>query len=429
MKRIAFSVKEEPVPTNRTGERAALTDNGAWVRYQAARLLFIIASQVQGIAVAWQVFEDTHEPLGLGLVGLAQFLPMFALSLVTGKVADTFDRRKILLVCHALVALAAAIFLSSSLLGRSFGPGHGRMILIYGVLVMLGTARAFGGPAGQSLGATLVPKEQLAQAIAWSSSAWQLAMIIGPMVGGLLVSAGHGPNLAYGTALGALIVSIALLTGVHSPPRLPETRKERGIGALFAGIRYVADNKIVLGAISLDLFAVLLGGATALLPFFAGELDVGPWGYGVLRSAPSVGAALCAALVGRFPIGSGAGRKMFACVLLFGLATIAFGASRSFVLSLSALFVTGAADMISVVVRQTLVQTSTPDEMRGRVSAVNQVFIGASNELGEFESGVTAAWLGPRVATMVGGVGTCVVVAIWVLIFPKLYRAEKLDGT
>ncbi len=405
---------------------ADLRENDAWVRYQAARLLFIVASQIQGIAVAWQVFEDTHQPLGLGFVGLAQFLPMFALSLVTGKVADTFDRRKILLVCHAMVALAAAIFLLSNTV---FHLSHGRMILTYGVLAMLGTARAFGGPAGQSLSATLVPKEQLAKAIAWSSSAWQLAMIAGPMVGGLLVSAGRGPNLAYGTALVALLVSIVLMAGVRSPPRAAEPTKERGLGTLFAGIRYVAGNKVVLGAISLDLFAVLLGGATALLPFFAGELDVGPWGYGVLRSAPSVGAAICAALVGRFPIVTGAGRKMFACVFLFGLATIAFGASRWFVVSLVALFVTGAADMISVVVRQTLVQMSTPDAMRGRVSAVNQVFIGASNELGEFESGVTATWLGPRFATVVGGVGTCVVVAIWVLLFPKLYRADKLDGT
>jgi MFS family permease len=403
-----------------------LRDNDAYVRYQAARLLFIVASQVQGIAVAWQVFQETHKPLGLGLVGLAQFLPMFALSLVTGKVADTYDRRKILLVCHGLVALAAAIFLAGNTVVHL---QKGRMVLIYGVLVLLGTARAFGGPAGQSLGATLIPKEQLAQAIAWSSSAWQLAMIAGPTVGGILVSIGHGPNLAYGTALFALMVSIALLAGVRPPPREDEPRKERGLGTLFAGLRYVIDTKVILGAISLDLFAVLLGGATALLPFFAGELDVGPWGYGVLRSAPGVGAAIVAAVVGRFPITHAAGKKMFACVFLFGLATIAFGTSRWFVVSLLALFVTGAADMVSVVVRQTLVQMMTPDKMRGRVSAVNQVFIGASNELGEFESGLTAAWLGPRVATVVGGVGTCLVVLVWIGLFPKLYRADKLDGT
>jgi MFS family permease len=294
---------------------------------------------------------------------------------------------------------------------------------------MLGTARAFGGPAGQSLGATLVPKEQLAQAIAWSSSAWQLAMIAGPTVGGLLVSIGHGPKLAYAASFVALLISMTQLLAVRTPPRSDEPAKERGLGTLFAGIKYVLDNKVVLGAISLDLFAVLLGGATALLPFFAGELDVGPWGYGVLRSAPSVGAVICAALVGRFPIQSGAGKKMFACVFLFGLATIAFGASHWFIVSVIALFITGAADMVSVVVRQTLVQMKTPDAMRGRVSAVNQVFIGASNELGEFESGLTAEWLEPRLATIVGGIGTCVVVLAWIGLFPSLYRADKTDGS
>ena len=348
---------------------------------------------------------------------------MFALSLITGKAADTFDRRKIMFVCHALVALAAAIFFTATVTRRA-SPA-----LIYGVLVLLGVARAFGGPAGQSLGATLVKKEMLTRAIAWSSSAWQAAMIAGPTVGGLLIALGHGPKLAYGSSFVLLLVSLILIAGIPSVPRADEPKKERGLRTLFAGITYVANNKVILGAVSLDLFAVLLGGATALLPFFAGELAVGSMGYGILRSAPGVGAVAVAALVGRYPITRAAGKKMFACVFLFGAATIAFGWSRWFALSVIALFITGAADMVSVVVRQTLVQVLTPDAMRGRVSAVSQVFIGASNELGEFESGLTATWFGSRLATILGGMGTCAVVVTWAFLFPRLYNADKLDGT
>ena len=326
-------------------------------------------------------------------------------------------------VCHGLVALAAAIFLGATL------THHAQPTLIYSVLVLLGIARAFGGPAGQSLGATLVKKEELTKAIAFSSSAWQAAMIAGPTIGGLLIAVGHGPTVAYGSAFVLLLVSLVLIAGIPRVVRADEPKKERGLKTLFAGITYVRNNKVILGAVSLDLFAVLLGGATALLPFFAGELGVGSLGYGVLRSAPGVGAVAVAALVGRYPITRAAGKKMFACVFLFGAATIAFGWSRWFALSVVALFITGAADMISVVVRQTLVQVLTPDAMRGRVSAVSQVFIGASNELGEFESGLTATWFGSRLATILGGVGTCLVVVTWAALFPKLYAADKLDGT
>jgi MFS family permease len=399
-----------------------LSQNKAYIQFQAARLSWTLAVQVLGVAIAWQVFDATKKPLSLGFVGLAQFLPMFALSLVTGKAADTFDRRKIMIACYSLSALAAAILLVANL------TGNAKMPLVYVTLVLLGISRAFGSPAGQSLGATLVPKEQLAAAIAWASSGWQLALICGPTAGGVLVAVGRGPNFAYGTTLGVLFVATMLLVLLRTTPKQKPPAKERGMDALFAGVRYVADTRIILGAISLDLFAVLLGGAVALLPFFAGALDVGPWGYGMLRSAPAVGAALVAALVGRFPIKSGAGLKMFACVLAFGVATIVFGVSKSFVLSLVALFITGAADMVSVVVRMTLVQMMTPDEMRGRVSAVNNVFIGASNELGEFESGVTAEWLTPRIATIVGGVGTCVIVGVWMLLFPELRKIDRLDG-
>jgi MFS family permease len=399
-----------------------LSKNKPYLQFQAARLSWTLAVQVLGVAIAWQVFDATKKPLSLGFVGLAQFLPMFAFSLVTGKVADTFDRRKIMIACYVLSAIAATVLLVANL------TGHARMPLVYTTLVMLGIARAFGGPAGQSLGATLVPKEQLASAIAWGSSVWQLTLIGAPTAGGLLVAVGNGPNFAYGVTLGVLAFAIATMALLRVKPRTHEAPKERGLGALFAGVRYVRDTRIILGAISLDLFAVLLGGAVALLPFFAKELDVGAWGYGMLRSAPAVGAALVAALVGRFPIQKGAGIKMFACVFAFGVATIAFGVSKSFVLSLVALFITGAADMVSVVVRMTLVQVMTPDEMRGRVSAVNNVFIGASNELGEFESGITAEWLTPRIATVVGGIGTCVVVLAWMAMFPALRKVDRLDG-
>ncbi len=399
---------------------AALFRHRAFLRLWFARVAGTTANQMLLVALGWQMYDLTHSAWDLGLVGLFQFLPALLLVLVAGQVIDRFHRARIVAACMAVQALVAITLASGSA-----GQFAGREMLL-AISVAVGTVRAFQMPAQQALTPMVLPPELLPRGLAFSSAGIQAAIVAGPALGGFAYVA--GAHVVYGLCAALFVAAGALAVGVRyeQPARV---KKAISLETLLAGVRFVRDRPVVLGAISLDLFAVLLGGATALLPFFAGELDVGPWGYGVLRSAPSVGAAICAALVGRFPIVTGAGRKMFACVFLFGLATIAFGASRWFFVSLVALFVTGAADMISVVVRQTLVQMSTPDAMRGRVSAVNQVFIGASNELGEFESGVTAAWLGPRIATMVGGVGTCVVVAVWVLLFPKLYRADKLDGT
>jgi MFS family permease len=275
----------------------------------------------------------------------------------------------------------------------------------------------------------LVGRERLERAIALGSSGWQLAMIAGPSLGGVIYAATKRASAVYTIcAAMALIAFFAVLAIGHVPAPADVKKKEpASLDTLFAGLRYVWSNKPILGAMSLDLFAVLLGGAVALLPIFARDLlKIGPWGLGLLRSAPAIGAATVAILLASFPIGRRAGRVMFAGVFVFGVATIVFGVSRSFTVSLVALVVLGAADMVSVVIRSTLVQLRTPDEMRGRVSAVNMVFIGASNELGEFESGVTAAWLGPELAVLVGGIGTCIVVVTWALLFPELFAVDRL---
>ena len=300
---------------------------------------------------------------------------------------------------------------------------------IYAVLVGVGIARAFQGPASQSLLPSLVPVDHFGNAVAWSTSLWQTAMVLGPTLGGLAYAAFGGPSPVYAMAAGCSLGASVLVATMH--PIAPRGRREPTTRAsLFAGVRYVWTNQIVLGAISLDLFAVLLGGATALLPIYARDiLDLGPWALGVLRSAPAAGAAVTGVALALRPLERRAGAKMFACVALFGAATIAFGLSRSFALSLAALVAVGASDMVSVYVRSALVQLATPDVMRGRVSAVNMVFIGASNELGEFESGLTAQWLGAVPSVVLGGVGTLLVVALWAWRFPKLRRVDELRDT
>jgi MFS family permease len=385
--------------------------------FQAARLLSVIGSQMQSVAIGWQIYAITGRPLDLAWVGLAQFFPAVCLSLVTGHVADRVERRRILMVCYAALAvLGVALFAS---VGAGVGP-------IYAVLVGVGVARAFQGPATQSILPSLVPVEHFGNAVAWSSSFWQTATVLGPTLGGLGYAAFGGPGPVYLIAaccsLGAFV-----MVGSMRPiaPRQQSGSPTRA--SVLAGVRYVRGNEIVLGAISLDLFAVLLGGATALLPVYARDiLHLGPWALGVLRSAPALGAAFTGVWLATHPIEKRVGAKMLACVALFGAATIVFGLSRSFALSLLALLVVGASDMVSVYVRSALVQLATPDAMRGRVSAVNMVFIGASNELGEFESGLTAQWLGTVPSVVLGGVGTLVVVAIWAWRFPKLGRVDKL---
>jgi hypothetical protein len=298
---------------------------------------------------------------------------------------------------------------------------------IYAVLAVVGVARAFLGPANQSMLPSLVPVEHFGNAVAWSSSLWQSGTVIGPMLGGLVYGV-SGADTVYATATATSLAALALIAALDSPPRPDTAEGARKRSSLLDGVRYVRRNPIVLGAISLDLFAVLLGGATALLPVYARDvLGLGPIALGILRSAPGAGAAVTGVLLALFPIDRGAGSKMLACVGLFGVSTIVFGLSHSFALSLVALTLGGAADMVSVVVRSALVQLATPDAMRGRVSAVNMVFIGASNELGEFESGVTAQWLGAVPAVVAGGIGTLVVVAAWALLFPSLRKVDRVS--
>lgn len=402
-----------------------LLRNRRYALYLASRTALIIAMQMLSVAVGWQVYEITGQALALGFSGLALFLPGFVFALVGGHVADRLDRRRILLVCHLGVTTCAALLAAFARAGiTSLAP-------IYSVLALLGTIRAFSAPAGQALMPNLVGRENLERAIALSSSNWQLAMIAGPSLGGVIYAATKHASTVYTTcAVLAFVAFFAVFAIGHVAPLADAKKKEPASWTtLLAGIRYVWSNKPILGAVSLDLFAVLLGGAVALLPIFARDLlHIGPWGLGILRSAPAVGAATVAIVLANFPIERRAGHAMFFCVFLFGIATIVFGLSKSFPVSLVALLVLGAADMVSVVVRSTLVQTRTPDEMRGRVSAVNMVFIGASNELGELESGVTAAWLGPERAVVLGGVGTILVVVGWMLLFPELRKVDRLSS-
>ena len=402
----------------------ALLANRRFALYLGSRVSLIIATQMLSVAVGWQVYEITGRALALGFSGLALFLPNFLLALPGGHVADRYDRRKIILGSHLAVATCAAI-----LAFMAYGGQHD-LLPIYLVLGLLGTIRAFSGAASQAFMPSLVERTELERAVALGSSTWQLAMIAGPSMGGALYAATGRAYVVYASCSVMAALAFASVLAIRPASGLADAAKRAppSWSTVLAGLRYVWSEKPILGAISLDLFAVLLGGATALLPIFARDLlHIGPWGLGMLRSAPAIGAATVALVMARFPLRHRAGAVMFFCVLLFGIATIVFGVSSNFVVSLIALLVLGGADMISVVVRSTLIQTRTPDEMRGRVGAVNMVFIGASNELGEFESGVTAEWLGPRVAVLVGGIGTCLVVVTWAFLFPELRDVDRLD--
>ncbi len=388
--------------------------------FLTSRFLSTIAMQVMSVAVGWQIYAIARDPLALGLVGLAQFVPMFVLTLPAGDLSDRVDQRLIYALALGVDAICGVLLVLLSL-------GHASQTWpFYLVLALFGAARGFSGPAGSSLLPFLVPMERLPKAIGWSSSAFQTAVIAGPALGGVLYLL--GPAEAYAVCalcFAGAAIGISTLGG--------RRRSEANSTHLSAfervaeGIRFVRTRPVVLGAISLDLFAVLLGGAVALLPAFARDiLHVGPVGLGILRSAPAVGAALTAMAFGRRPLERHTGRMMFAAVAVFGLSTIVFGLSTSFYLSLAALFVLGASDMVSVFIRTSLIQMATPDAMRGRVSAVNMLFIGASNELGEFESGITASWWGTVPAVIVGGLGTLAVVAIWMWRFPRLRTVDRL---
>lgn len=412
-KNVAFS--EKP-PSN---ARIAFQYPG-FRRYQLARLFTVMASEMQSVAVGWQIYEITRRPLDLGLVGLVQFAPVLLLFLAAGHAADRFNRRNIVAICYTLLGLASAILLCLTLHGN---PSlHG----IYGALVIVGIARAFNGAAGQSLVPLLVPEEHFPNAVAWSSTVFQTATIVGPALGGLVYAAFRGPAAVYLSSIVAAIISVFAVSRIQLRPSSSK-REPVSLHTVLAGFRYIWQHKLILGSISLDLFAVLLGGAVALLPVYAKEiLRTGPWGLGILRSAPGVGALLTAVLLANRPLRRRAGPTMLWCVAGFGAFTIAFGLSRSLMVSVISLLLVGASDMVSVIVRGTLVQLATPDAMRGRVSAVNSIFIGASNEFGQFESGITAQWLGAIPAVILGGAGTVLVVAAWAWIFPELRRADTL---
>jgi MFS family permease len=386
---------------------------------QIARFLSIVALQIQSVAVGWQVYHLTSRALDLGFVGLAQFVPSAILSMFAGHTADRFDRRGILLACNLAYALFAAALSAYASLGLT------STIPIYGLLALLGVTRSFAGPAGSALLPDVVPAEEFSVAVAWSSSIWQAAMVAGPAIAGGVLLFGAAGAYACATVMAACAALCVLFMKVRTG-RL-ET-KETSAEVLLAGVRYVWNKKVILGSISLDLFAVLFGGAVALLPAFARDvLQTGPVGLGLLRAAPGVGAVITAIVLAHRPLRRRVGRVMFLCVGIFGASMIVFGESRHLWLSLVALAVSGAADMVSAVIRHTLVQVTTPKEMRGRVSAVNLVFIGASNELGEFESGITAQWLGLERSVVWGGVGTILIVLLWGVLFPSLRKVQTLE--
>lgn len=383
-----------------------------------ARVASTIAIQMQAVAVGWQIYALTGSALYLGLVGLAQFLPMFLLTLAVGHVADRYDRRRIAAICQIIEGIALAWLAVASFGGWLDKEG------ILAAVFLVGAARAFEGPSMLALVPGLVPQEQIPRASAWSASANQTASIVGPALGGVLYIL--GPTAVYATA-GLLFFAASSLMAAIRIIRIPPRREPVSVSSLFAGITFIKGRPDILGAISLDLFAVLLGGATALLPVYARDiLHTGPSGLGLLRTAPALGALAMSVFLARNPLRHRVGRIMFSSVFIFGVATIVFAVSTSFTLSICALVVLGAADVISVVIRSSLVQIETPDEMRGRVSAVNSMFIGTSNQLGEFESGVTAALFGTVPAVAIGGIGTIVVVLLWMRLFPSLLRVDSL---
>lgn len=388
-------------------------------QFVLGRLCESLSSQMLAVAVGWQVYHLTGRPLDLGFVGLALFLPSVCFALFTGHTADRHDRRLVLGLSCCLDAFSVLLLILLTL------GGNRDPFWIFCVLFLVGTARAFQAPASFAILPNLVAPQQFANAAAWTSTIWQAAAIAGPALGGVLYLL--GPVQVFGACMSMSLAAATLF--LRLPVRAaPKLHGNVTWETLLAGIRFIRSQPVVLGAISLDLFAVLLGGATALLPVFARDiLEVGPAGLGLLRSAPAVGALALGLVLLRYPVRRNAGRTLFVTVAVFGIATIGFGLSRTLWLSLLMLALLGAADMISVVIRRVLIQVATPDEMRGRVSAAESVFIGASNELGEFESGVVAALVGTVPAVVLGGLGTLLVVAMWSWKFPALRRADRLD--
>lgn len=401
-------------------------------RYQLARVAVILGAEAQAVAVAWQVYSITHRPLDLGYTGLALFLPGLLFLLPAGHVADRFDRRHVILCCYTL-----QVFCTLALLGLAlWGARH--VFSIYAVLFLIGTGRAFSAPASSALMPHLVPEKHFVNAVTWGGAIFQLANVTGPALGGLLFTlplvgflrhAGlEGAGIVYIFTLFSLVWFLALILSLHVRPGRMEHRAA-SLKVVLAGFQYVRSSPVLLGSMSLDLFVVLLGGSVALMPIFANEvLHTGPRGLGALRAAPAIGALTMSLVIARFPISRKAGARMFVCVGIFGIATVIFGFSKSLWLSLVALAISGSADMISVIIRGSLLQLATPAEMRGRVSAVNSLFIGASNELGEFESGLTAQFWGAVRATVFGGMASLAVAGTWAAVFPGLRRTDELSA-
>ena len=385
----------------------------------AARLLYGVGLSMQAVAIGWYIYDTTNSVLALGLSGLSSFLPAICLSLFTGHIADTYNRKIVLSLALGVSSLASmALFLIAW-----FGVRD--VAAIYACVVVAGAARAFANPAAQSLTPNLVPKEHFANAITWYSSAWSASRIAGPAIGGLLYL--FGPTTPFLIAF-LLIASAATSVAFIANPGPPR----KGMGAvtwetLSAGLRFIYSRKVILGGVSLDLFGVLFGGATGLLPAVAKDiLHTGPWGLGILRSSPALGAILMGAFLAHSQIRGGAGKKMLLAVACYGVATIAFGFSQNIFLSMALLAIVGASDQISVVVRHTIVQSETPDEMRGRVAAVNSIFVSGASDLGDFESGVTAAWWGLVGSIVFGGAATLACAAGWAKMFPELRDRDKL---
>ncbi|MGX5719032.1 MFS transporter [Shinella zoogloeoides] len=402
------------------GDRFAAFRHRSYAQFFFARFLAAFAIQIISVAVGWQMYEVTRSAFLLGMIGLVQFLPSLLLILVTGSVTDRYSRRSIVSICLAISAFCAAALLLLTVTG-TFAP-----VPVFVILVIFGIERAFMGPAVQSLSPNLVPEKDLANSFAWNASSWQTASIVGPMTGGLLY--GLDPTVAYSVAL-AFMAAATVLVFLIPKPAQRKVGEPTSWTYILAGFKFIRFEKVVLGAISLDLFAVLLGGAVALMPIFASDILVlGPLGLGLLRAAPGVGAIAMAIFLATFPIRHGSGIKMFVGVAVFGLATMVFGLSQTPWLSIVALAFMGAGDMISVYVRETLMALWTPDEVRGRVNAVNSVFIGASNELGEFRAGVMTHFIGVVPAVVIGGVGTLAVSVLWAWMFPQLRKIDALDA-
>jgi MFS family permease len=403
-----------------------------FTRYQMARVAAILGAEAQSVAVAWQVYSITHRAIDLGYTGLALFLPALLFLLPAGHVADRFDRRRVILICYTLQLLCTAA------LAVLAWNNTRNIMAIYAVLFFIGMGRAFSAPSSSSLIPLLVPEVYFVNAVTWGGAVFQFANITGPALGGLLFTLPltqfmpaprlEGAGIVYLFALATLAWFMVMVFSMEVRPGRVEHRATT-LKVMLAGFEYVRRSPLLLGSFSLDLFVVLLGGATALLPIFAHDiLHQGPRGLGMLRAAPAVGSVAMGLFMARFPMQRHAGRWLFICVSIFGLATIVFGLSPNLWLSLISLCVAGAADTISVIVRSSLLQLGTPPEMRGRASAVNALFVGASNELGEFESGLTAQWWGAIRATVIGGIGSLVVAGMWAAMFPKLRRANELTS-